>query len=163
MSIPQSPTIVFELAVNLDDVTPQVLGDVQERLLEAGALDVWTTPIGMKKLRPGVMLCVLSTEAQRFELARMIVDLTGSFGVRSRVWERLVLQRGHAKVETRFGAVRLKLGTLDGALIVAQPEFEDVRSLANETGVPVRIILQAAHAAADDYRVNLPSPGETQA
>ncbi|MCX5662472.1 MAG: DUF111 family protein [Planctomycetota bacterium] len=160
MTQPQSPTTVFELAVNLDDVTPQVLGDVQERLLEAGALDVWTVPIGMKKQRPGVMLCALAAAPQRADLTRMIVDLTGTLGVRSRAWERLVLERAHVSVETRFGAVRLKLGTLEGALIVAQPEFEDVRGLSNETGVPLRIILQAAHAAADHYRVNLPSPGE---
>lgn len=163
MAEPPSPTIVFELAVNLDDVTPQVLGDAFERLLAAGALDVWSVPIGMKKQRPGVMLCALCTESQRFELARLIIDLTGSLGVRSRVWERLVLQRSHVRVETRFGALRLKLGTLEGALIVAQPEFEDVKALADETGVPLRIILQAAHAAADHYRNNLPTGPEPTA
>ncbi len=152
MAQPQPPTTVVELAVNLDDVTGQVLGDAQERLLAAGALDVWTVAIGMKKQRPGIMLCALCPESDRPVMARLMIELTGSLGVRYRTWERLVLTRDHARVSTRFGEIRLKLGTLDGVLLVAQPEFEDVRALAEAQGVPVRVILQAAHAAADAYR-----------
>jgi pyridinium-3,5-bisthiocarboxylic acid mononucleotide nickel chelatase len=154
-----APSEVVELAVNLDDLTGQVLGDAQVRLLEAGALDVWTVPIGMKKQRPGVMLCVLAEAPHRDALARLMLELTGSFGVRFRAWQRLVLDRRHEPVQTRLGPVRLKVGTLapdDGGrgeeLVVVQPEFEDVRALARSAGVSLRTALQAAHAAADTWR-----------
>jgi uncharacterized protein (DUF111 family) len=146
-----SPTAVTEIAVNLDDVTGEVLGDAQLKLLDAGALDVWTVPIGMKKQRPGVMLCVLCDSAKRAELARLMLRLTGSFGVRFRDWERLVLDRRHETVNTRFGDIRIKIGSLDGELVSAQPEFEDARELADRAGVPVRDVLRAAQAAADEW------------
>src|SRR5690348_3157485 len=98
MSEAQSLTTIVELAVNLDDMTAQVIGDAQERLLAAGALDAWTIPIGMKKQRPGVMLCLLCAEADRAAMARLVIDLTGTLGVRYRTWERVVLQRAHVKV-----------------------------------------------------------------
>lgn len=139
---------VVELAVNLDDVSPQVVGDTQQRLLEAGALDVWTTPIGMKKQRPGVMLCTLCVETRSAEFARLILQLTGSLGVRYRTWQRLVLDRRHETVVTAFGPVRIKIGSLDGETVVARPEYEDVSALARSSGKPLRQVMAAADAAA---------------
>ena len=147
-----SATAVVELVVNLDDSSPQVVGDAQRRLLDAGALDVWTTPIGMKKQRPGVMLSVLCEPAKRDATARLILELTGSFGVRFRAWDRLVLDRSHETVATRFGSIRVKVGRLDGEVIVARPEYEDVRDLAEHAGVTLREAMDAATAAADAWR-----------
>lgn len=145
-------TAVVEMAVNLDDVTAQVVGDAQQRLLAEGALDVWTVPIGMKKQRPGVMLCLLCDDRDAQALARRIIELTGSFGVRMRQWDRLVLDRRHETVTTRYGKLRIKVGSLEGRVLVARPEFEDVKALADAAGVPVGEAMSAAHAAADAWR-----------
>jgi len=142
-----SEPCVTELVVNLDDVSAQVLGDAQLKLLEAGALDVWTQSIGMKKQRPGTMLSVLCEEKHREPMARLIVELTGSFGVRMRTWDRLVLDRRHEKVDTAFGEVRIKVGSLDGETIVARPEYDDVKAVADRMGLPLREVMDAAIAA----------------
>ena len=153
--VPQAPSPapgqVMELAVNLDDVSPQVLGDAQQRLLEAGALDVWTVSIGMKKQRPGVMLCVLCAPGQHDQFARLILELTGSFGVRYRTWQRLVLDRRHETVATPYGQVRVKVGTLDGEVLVVRPEYEDVQVLARSSGKSLRQVMAAAEAAAHTW------------
>ncbi|HEX7008848.1 MAG TPA: nickel insertion protein [Phycisphaeraceae bacterium] len=142
---------VVELAVNLDDATPELIGRVQEELLAAGALDVWTVPIGMKKQRPGVMLSLLCAPGQRAAMARRVLALTGSFGVRFRSWRRLVLDRRHVRVQTRWGPVRLKVGSLEGQVVSVKPELEDVRALARQRGVTLRRAMQAAQAAADRW------------
>jgi len=143
-----TPTEVTEIVVNLDDVTGEVLGDAQRTLLAAGALDVWTSAIQMKKGRPGVMLSLLCENDKRDELARLVIELTGSFGVRFRDWGRLVLDRRHVTVDTRYGKVRIKLGELGGKTIVARPEFQDVKTRAQEAGATVRDVLDAAQSAA---------------
>lgn len=142
-------TRVVELVVNLDDATGEVVGSVTQTLLDEGALDVWTTPIQMKKQRPGVMLSVLAPPEKAQAMARRILQLTGSFGVRFREWDRLVLDRQHVTAATRFGDVPIKLGRLDGRLVTAQPEFDAVRDLAVAANVSVRQAMDAARAAAD--------------
>jgi len=151
-------TRVVELVVNLDDVAGEVVGHATQTLLAEGALDVWTTPIHMKKQRPGVTLSVLCPPEVSQALAKRILQLTGSFGVRFRDWDRLVLDREHATAATRFGEVALKLGRLDGQLLTAQPEFDAVRDLADAAGVPVREAMAAAHAAADTLLANEVTP-----
>ncbi|MEO1237984.1 MAG: nickel insertion protein [Planctomycetota bacterium] len=146
---PDSPTAVVELVVNLDDATPEVVGDATQTLMDGGALDVWATPIQMKKQRPGVMLSVLCLPEVVQATARRVMELTGSFGVRFRGWDRLVLEREHVEAETRLGPVSVKLGRLDGELVTAQPEFDAVRALADSAEVPVRVAMDAARAAAD--------------
>lgn len=142
-------TRVVELVVNLDDTTGEVVGSATQTLLDEGALDVWTTPIQMKKQRPGVMLSVLAAPEDAQALARRLLQLTGSFGVRFRDWDRLVLDRQHVTAATRFGDVPIKLGRLDGRLVTAQPEFDAVRNLAVAANVSVREAMDAARAAAD--------------
>ena len=151
-----TPTDVTEIAVNLDDVSGEVIGEAQRALLAAGALDVWVTAIQMKKQRPGVMLSLLCEAQKRDELAKRVIELTGSFGVRYREWGRLVLERRHVTVETRFGKVRVKVGELDGKVIVARPEFEDAKRLASEAGATVREVLDAAQASAEALHDKLP-------
>lgn len=143
-----TPTSVTEIVVNLDDVTGELIGEAQRELLAAGALDVWATAIQMKKGRPGVMLSLLCEAGRRDEFARLVIELTGSFGVRFREWGRLVLERRHVTVETPFGKLRVKVGELDGKVLVAQPEFEDVKHLAQEAGATAREVMDAARAAA---------------
>lgn len=149
---PASTDRVVELSVNLDDATGETLGDVQQRLLKAGALDVWTTAIGMKKSRPGIMLSVLGRRQDREPLAAMILQATGSFGVRIREWDRVVLDREFVEQETRIGAVTLKVGRLRGRLVSIKPEFEVLRKLAARAGVTMAEARSVAAAAADAYR-----------
>lgn len=142
---------VVELVVNLDDVSPQIIGDSTQRLLAAGALDVWTTAIQMKKQRPGVMLSLLCEPRQRDAMAGLVLTLTGAMGVRYRAWDRLVLDREHVTADTAHGPVRVKVGRLPGAktIITAQPEFEDVKANADRADVPVRVAARSAAIAAD--------------
>lgn len=142
---------VVELVVNLDDVAGEQVGSVCQSMLDLGALDVWTTAIMMKKQRPGVMLSVLARPDDANRLARAIIEATGSFGVRMRPWDRLVLDREITTVQTRFGPVRIKVGMLDGGPITAKPEHDDVASLAKKTGQAIGEVTRAAQAAVDQW------------
>lgn len=139
-----SPTQVIEIVANLDDATGEVIGQAVEALLAAGALDCWTTPITMKKQRPGVQLSVLAAVDQRDAMARLVIELTGTFGVRFRVWDRLVLDRRHETIGTPFGPVRVKIGSLDGREVARKVEFDDAAKAAAQHGVPVRTVINAA-------------------
>lgn len=147
----QAETQVVEMATNLDDVPGEVVGAAVASLLaEPGVLDVWTTPIAMKKDRPGVMLSLLCERGAMEVVGRRMMEQTGTFGVRHRPWERMVLERRQVSVETPLGSVRVKVGTWQGAVVAAKPEFEDVQKLAKANGVSVRQAMAAARAAADE-------------
>ena len=141
---------VVELAVNLDDVTGEQLGTAIDRLLRAGALDAWATPITMKKGRPAVMLSVLTTEDRRDALAQQLLADTGSFGVRYRAWDRVVLDRATHQRKTELGEIRLKAGSLKGRPIAVKPEFDDVRALADAADISLLQAQRVARAAADN-------------
>ena len=147
-----SPEQVVEIAANLDDVTPEVIGQAVGALLAEGALDVWTTAIAMKKQRPGVCLSLLCHPADCECLARRVIDLTGSFGVRYRTWDRLVLDRRIETVDTPFGPMPIKLGLMDGRVVTAKPEFDVAAALAAQHNQPVRVVLAAGQAAAESLR-----------
>lgn len=150
-----SPTRVIELAVNLDDTPGELIGHAIGRLLALGALDAWATPITMKKGRPGVTLSVLARESERDALAEALLGLTGSFGVRFRAWDRVVLERAWHDRPTRLGKVKLKAGALAGRTVAVKPEFEDVLRLAGEAGVSAAEAHRAASAAADGLLAEL--------
>ncbi|MGQ9494572.1 MAG: nickel pincer cofactor biosynthesis protein LarC [Anaerolineae bacterium] len=135
------------LECNLDDATGQVLGYVQGRLLEAGALDVWYTPIYMKKNRPGALLSVLSRLVQVSELVDLMLRETPTLGVRWQRMPRFVADRTTATVETPWGNVRVKVKLLDGQAVAAMPEFEDCARLARETGISWQAVHDAAKQA----------------
>src|SRR3954471_7886366 len=99
---------VIRLAANLDDLSPEITGATLEKLLAAGALDVWLTPIQMKKNRPGTLLSVLCEEAQMPALAELIFRETTTFGIRVEQVMRLKLERRFEQVATEFGEVTVK-------------------------------------------------------
>src|SRR5438874_392354 len=101
---------VTRIETNLDDLAPQVLGAVMQQLLAAGALDVWFTPLQMKKNRPGVMLSALCDENAAERLADIIFAETTSFGLRIEKMQRLKLARRFETVRTPHGEVTVKLG-----------------------------------------------------
>lgn len=146
-----APRRVVELVVNLDDATGEQVGDTIDRLMRVGALDAWATPITMKKGRPAVMLSVLVNQTERDAFARLILELTGSFGVRYRAWDRLVLDRAWHEAPTRLGPVKLKAGSLAGELVTVKPEHATVAALAEQAGVTLAEAHRAAQAAADRF------------
>jgi pyridinium-3,5-bisthiocarboxylic acid mononucleotide nickel chelatase len=140
---------VAVLETNLDDVSPQVLGDVMDKALAAGALDVFHTPIQMKKNRPGVMLSVLCAPADADRLSRLLLENTTAFGVRRTEAQRLKLDREMAAVKTAYGRVEVKIGRLGGRIVSASPEFESCKRAATKARVPVRRVLTAVLAEAE--------------
>ena len=135
---------VTVLEANLDDMSPQVFGYVIDRLLEAGALDVFATPVQMKKSRPGLVLTVLARNQDVERLSKLIFAETTTLGMRLRQEQRLTLERQHVAVTTPWGEVRVKIGSLDGAVCNAAPEFEDCRRLAAAHNVPLKRVMQEA-------------------
>ncbi len=128
---------IFELSCNLDDMTPEDVGFAMERLLEAGALDVYTLPIGMKKNRPGTMLCVLCKPEDRQRMAEGMFRYTTTLGIRETAHGRYVLRRESRTRETPFGPVREKLAEGYG-VSRRKPEYEDIRRIALEQGLSPR-------------------------
>ena len=139
----QPPTQVIEIAANIDDAGGELIGAAVDTLLAEGALDAWTTAIGMKKNRPGVTVSLLCKPEDRDRLSRRLMELTGTFGVRFRGWDRLVLERRHQTIRTDYGVIRIKVGSLDGHTVASKPEFEDVKRAAESHGVTVRQVLDA--------------------
>ena len=133
---------VFELRCNLDDMTAEAVGFAAERLLEAGALDVWTEAIGMKKGRPGVMLCVLCKPEDRKALRSLLFRHTTTLGVRELAMRRAVLERRVETVETAFGPVRVKIASGFGVERVKY-EYEDLAKIAREQGISVDAVREA--------------------
>lgn len=138
---------VWVVETNLDDATGELVGHATDRLFAAGALDVTTTPIGMKKGRPGVKLTVLCTEDRVAALERILFDETTTLGVRRWPAERTVLAREAHTVETRFGPVEGVLARGPDGKNAFSPEFESCRRVAEEKGVPLRDVTEAARRA----------------
>lgn len=136
---------VLELRCNLDDMTGEAVGFAAERLLEAGALDVWTEAIGMKKGRPGTTLCVLCKHADRDSMISLLFRHTTTLGVREAVLRRSVLTRRTETVETAFGPVRRKVAAGYGAERVKY-EYEDLARIAKEQGISIDAVREAVEA-----------------
>lgn len=135
------------IETNLDDMNPQIYGYFAEQALAAGALDVYATPVQMKKNRPGQLVTILCAP----DAARKLVDLvfreTTTIGVRTWQAHRRILQREIVSVETPFGSVRMKLSRQNGLVLNAAPEYEDCRRIAAERGVPLKQVLAEAAAS----------------
>ncbi len=138
---------MVEIAANIDDLNPQIYDHVMERLFAAGSRDVTITPTMMKKGRPGVTLTVIAEAARRDSIARVLFTETSTIGLRFHAVSRLKLRREFKEVETRWGRVRIKVSSGDGALTVS-PEYDDCRRLALEHGVALKEVMEEARAAA---------------
>jgi uncharacterized protein (TIGR00299 family) protein len=135
------------LEANIDDLNPEFYGHLMERLFTAGALDVYLTPVQMKKNRPGVVLSVTCPPAQAEALAALVFAETTTIGLRRQEVQRWALARERVEVETPYGAVGVKVARLGGKVMTASPEYEDCRRLALERGVPLKEVYTAAEAA----------------
>ena len=136
---------LVKLEANIDDMNPQIFGWLYERLFNAGALDVWTTPIYMKKNRPAQMLSVLVDAQHREICIKIIFEETTTIGLRViEISRRVEAVRKIAKVETRFGQVQCKVSAYDGKIVSITPEYEDCRRLAEKNSVPLKAVWQEA-------------------
>ena len=138
---------VLVLETEVDDTPPQILGALVDRLLGAGALDVFYTAVQMKKGRPGVLVTVLAPPAFREALEEVLFSETTTLGVRRQEWERTVLERETVPVATAYGEVRVKVGKRRGRVYNAQPEFDDCQRAAERSGAAVKEVWAAALAA----------------
>ena len=140
---------VILIETNIDNMNPEILGYALERLLERGALDVFMTPIFMKKNRPGTLLSILITPDKLDETISIIFAETHSLGIRFQRLERRKLPRELITVETSFGPVRVKVGHIDTEKRIISPEYEDCREIAARLGIPLRKVYGEAQAAAE--------------
>ena len=147
------------IETHIDDMNPELYEAVFERLFAHGALDVTLTPLFMKKNRPATKLTVLSPLPHVNDLSRLILQHTSSFGVRIHEAWRHKLERFHRHVDTRFGPIAVKCGTLDERIVQAAPEYDACKQAAREHGVPVRLVYaEAARLAAGWLTEGVPSP-----
>lgn len=130
----------------IDDMSPQLYEPLIEGLLEAGALDVYLTPVIMKRSRPGVVVTALVSPERVGEVATLLFRETTTIGVRWREFQRTRLPRELVRVETAVGPVTFKVSRLGGRVVTVTPEFEEIRRLARERGLPVRELLEQVRA-----------------
>lgn len=139
---------VVLLETNIDDANPELYDHVMERLFAAGARDVFLTPVLMKKNRPATKLTVLAAPGDRDRLAAIVLAETTAIGLRWTPMRRLVLPRESRTVDTEFGPVRVKIATAPDGTRNLAPEHDDCRRVAAERGVALKLVYQAALAAA---------------
>ena len=132
------------IETNIDDMNPEFYGHVMQLLFEAGALDVFFTPIYMKKNRPATMLSVIATQQDEPKLATLLLRETSTFGVRVQPFTRYEAERSIVTISTAYGEIPLKLKLVDGKALSATPEFEVCRQIALEKQLPLETVFRAA-------------------
>lgn len=124
---------ILELSCNLDDCTGEVIGFAMERLLDAGALDVYWTSVGMKKNRPGILLTCMCRPSDREKMVKLLFKHTTTLGVRESAFRRYTLSRESKTIQTPDGDIRVKVSTGYG-VAREKPEFDDLAKIARKTG-----------------------------
>jgi uncharacterized protein (TIGR00299 family) protein len=144
----ESPEEIIQIETNIDDLNPQFYQHVMEKLFIAGALDVWTTSIMMKKNRPGIMLCALVAGRLLETAADIILTETSSIGLRFHAVGRKTAVRTFSTVTTPWGMVKVKISSYNGKISTVSPEYEDCRQLAQQNRIPLKEVYQTAQALA---------------
>lgn len=137
------------IETNIDDMSGEMLGYVQERLFESGARDVWFTPIQMKKNRPATMLSIIVSADKEAEAVEILMRQTSTLGVRVRPLERVEAEREVVRVETSLGDVAVKLKRLNGSIVSVAPEYEDARLRALEHDLPLQEVFNRIQREAE--------------
>ncbi|MDR3620831.1 MAG: nickel pincer cofactor biosynthesis protein LarC [Paludisphaera borealis] len=164
IDLPASSDRVWMLETNLDDLPGEVVGYTTLKLMEAGALDAFVTPIQMKKNRPGVMVSVLCDDAKIPAMEEILFRETTTLGIRRYPVSRHKLNRRNVEVDTAFGMIRGKLGWLENRIPTFSPEYDDCARAASAASVALREVYDAAHAAyAERQRQEREQAGETVA
>ncbi len=142
---------IVELRANIDDASPETLSYLSEALFAAGAVDVFFTPIQMKKNRPATLVTALAEPKLLDTLAAIFFKESSTFGIRYETLKRLTLDRETISVDTRFGKIRVKVGRWKGAVTSIHPEYDDCRERAAATGAPLKDVIAEAVAAARSF------------
>ena len=140
----EAPAEVIEIQANLDDMNPQVYGHLMDRLFEQGALEVFYTPVHMKKNRPGVLVTAITREAAREALTEVLFRDSSTIGVRWRAAARRELDRESVEVRIRGGNVSVKVSKLAGEVVQVSPEYDDCVRIARRRGAPLRTVQEEA-------------------
>jgi pyridinium-3,5-bisthiocarboxylic acid mononucleotide nickel chelatase len=143
---------VWQIEANVDDMSPELCGPASDALFAAGALDVWWTPITMKKGRPALLLCALAAPERRDAIAAAILRETTTIGVRYALRERTVLARTIRDVATPYGPIAVKVASDGDTVLNAAPELDACLAAARRHGVPVKLVFAAALAAYESTR-----------
>jgi len=143
-AVPGFEEEITVIEANLDDMNPQIYGYFLEKALAAGALDVYTTPVQMKKNRPGTLLTLLCKPADNNALMSLIFAETTTLGARTFTAQRRTLPRETVNVHTKYGDVHVKLARVNGSIRHVAPEYEDCRKLACERNVPLQQVINEA-------------------
>lgn len=130
---------ICELGCNVDDMTGEAVGFAMDRLFEAGALDVYTVPIGMKKSRPGTLIKVMCRESDKEKIIETVFKYTTTIGIRENMMKRHVLDRHIETVETEYGPVHCKLSTGYG-VTRKKYEYDDIARIAREKGISIEAV-----------------------
>jgi uncharacterized protein (TIGR00299 family) protein len=136
--------VVTKIECEIDDMNPQLFGPLMDKLLAAGALDVFYVPAQMKKGRPGTLVTILAKPSAREALTDIVFRESTTIGVRYQQMDRACLERAIETVQTPYGPVRFKVARRDGRELNAAPEFDDCETLAAEHGVPLKVVQTAA-------------------
>jgi uncharacterized protein (TIGR00299 family) protein len=159
--LPQEQRLAL-IETNLDDMNPELFEHLMDRLFAAGALDVFYTPIVMKKSRPATLVSVLTEPVKMAELTAILFRETTTLGLRVQEVSRRCLERKWVEVDTKYGRLRVKLGLLGREVVTAQPEYEDCRGIARERGVPLKLVYEAARAAFASQGHACPQPSRRE-
>ncbi len=139
---------VWMVETNIDDMPGEHFGYLLEKILDAGALDGYITPVQMKKSRPGTLISIIVDEMYLSKIERIMFEQSTTFGIRKYKASRKKLNRKLVDVETKYGMVKVKIGTLNGHVKNITPEHEDCKKIAEERGLPLRLIYNTAMNAA---------------
>lgn len=144
----------YILETNIDDMNPEIYGYIEQKLFEKGALDVYKTPIWMKKSRPAIKLSVLIKERQEQDILDIIFRETTALGMRKYKVEKIMLQRDFTQVKTKYGEVTVKNAYYHGKLIKYKPEYEDCKNLASENNIPIAKVYQEVYKMIEEQKGN---------
>ncbi|MCX7919863.1 MAG: nickel pincer cofactor biosynthesis protein LarC [bacterium] len=141
---PQKEETITVIETNIDDLNPQFYGYLMDKLFAVGALDVYYTPIHMKKNRPGILLSVLTNAANVDKLSEIIFAETTTFGLRIYTAQRQTLDRESVPVQTKYGTINIKIGKHNGKIVSIAPEYQNCLLAAEKNGVPIKEVYQEA-------------------
>lgn len=140
---------VVLVETNIDDMNPEFYDHIMDSLYSAGALDVFLTTIQMKKNRPAVKISVLAPPAKREAVSHILLTETSTFGIRFTEMDRIILDRQSMEVQTPYGKVAVKVGSLDGQLIHFSPEYDNCKQIARKKKIPVKTVYDAVLQSAE--------------
>ena len=143
---------VWMVETNIDDMPGEHFGYLLEKVLEAGALDGYITPVQMKKSRPGVLMSIIVDDANLSKVEGVIFDQSTTFGIRKYKASRNKLSRKLVDVQTEFGIIKVKMGMLNGCIKNITPEHEDCKKIADDRGLPLKQVYNAAMNAAQPVK-----------